>query len=74
MDIRHGRLILYYEKIPDDKFMVYDVAFHSRDAILGEAKRRLSLLESGAEHTALPSCPAWMVRFCDFAPNCGCGN
>ena len=73
-NIRHGRLILYYEKIPDDKFMVYDVTFHSRDAILVEAKRRLSLLESGAEHTALPPCPAWMARFCDFAPNCGCGN
>ena len=73
-NIRHGRLILYYEKIPDDKFMVYDIAFHSRNAILSEAKRRLSLLESGAEHTALPPCPPWMARFCDFTPNCGCGN
>lgn len=73
-NVRQGRVILYYEKIPGDKFMVYDVTFHSRDAILVEANRRLQLLESGAEHMVLPPCPTWMARFCNFDPDCGCGN
>ena len=73
-NVRQGRLILYYEKLPSDKFMVYEVTFHSRNTILDEAKRRLKLLESGASHTTLPSCPNWMARFCNFAPECECSD
>ena len=73
-NIRKGRLVLYYEQIPGEKFMVYEVMFHSRDQILVEANRRLELLESGAPHSELPPCPAWMVKFCEFAPDCGCGD
>ena len=71
-NIRQGRLIIYYESIKSDKFMVYDVTFHSRNAILDEARRRLDLLEQGADHSDLPPCPTWMTKFCEFAPGCGC--
>ena len=73
-NIRQGRLILYYERISTDKFMVYDVTFHSRNVILDEAKRRINLLQTGANYSDLPPCPVWMSRFCEFAPDCGCGN
>ena len=69
-----GRLVLYYEVLPGDKFMVYDVTFKKLPAILAEADRRLALLESGAPPADLPACPSWMFKRCEFAPQCGCGN
>lgn len=68
-----GRVIMYYENIPNDKFMVYDVSFRDLREIVAEADRRLGLLESGADPVALPACPAWMAPRCRFAPGCGCG-
>jgi hypothetical protein len=67
-------LVVYYEAIPGDKFMVYDVAFRHLEAILEEADRRLALLEGGGPLEALPPCPRWMSRFCQFSPGCGCGD
>ena len=68
-----GRLIIYYSTIPDDKFMVYDVWFKDLPAIRVEMERRRALLEEGAPPEELPPCrPAWMARFCSFAPGCGC--
>ena len=49
-------MIIYYDRIPDDKFMVYDVWFAGLDGILAEVKRRLDLLETGADHAELPAC------------------
>ncbi|MBN18797.1 MAG: hypothetical protein CL758_04900 [Chloroflexi bacterium] len=72
MNIQKGRLILYYDQIVKDKFMVYDVIFHSRDDILKEAKSRLALLENNASHDKLPKCPSWMFKFCDFQSDCEC--
>ena len=74
VNIKKGRLVLYYPQIPGDKFMVYDVMFHSRHEILAEANRRLEKLESGAPHTELPPCPSWMARYCNFASDCRCGD
>ena len=73
-NIRQGRLILYYEQIPGDKFMVYDISFHNREAIMSEVKRRINLLESNAPITDLPSCPSWMAGYCEFSPNCHCAD
>jgi hypothetical protein len=68
-----GRLVIYYSQVPDDKFMVYDVWFRDRAAIRAEMERRLALLEGQAPPEQLPPCrPAWMARFCPFAPECGC--
>ena len=70
---RRGRVILYYEAIRGDKFMVYDVIFNDLEGIRAEARRRLDLLESGAPYTELPACPRWMAKYCSFAPGCECG-
>jgi hypothetical protein len=67
-----GRLLLYYEALPGDKFMVYDVWFKDLSAIVAEAERRLELLENAAPAHQLPACPGWMSKFCRFAPGCGC--
>jgi hypothetical protein len=67
-----GRVIVYYEAIEGDKFMVYDIWFRDLKAIRQEADRRLALLEAGAPPDQLPPCPAWMAKFCDYAPGCGC--
>lgn len=70
-----GRLIVYYPIIPDDKFMVYEIWFRNLAAIRAEMDRRLALLERGASPNELPACqPAWMERFCSFAPDCGCSQ
>jgi hypothetical protein len=69
-----GRLVVYYEAIPGDKFMAYDVRFRRLEAVTEEADRRLALLEAGGPLEALPQCPAWMSRFCQFSPGCGCGD
>lgn len=70
---QNGRLVIYYENIPNDKFMVYDVSFRDLEEIVAEADRRLRLLESGVALVELPPCPAWMAPRCRFAPGCGCG-
>jgi hypothetical protein len=69
-----GRLLLYYESIPGEKFMVYEVWFKNLPAIVAEAERRLKLLEEGAPAHQLPACPAWMSKFCRFSSICGCGG
>jgi hypothetical protein len=73
-DHHTGRIVVYYESLAADKFMVYDVRFRKLDEIRAEADRRLALLEAGAPTHELPACPAWMARYCDFAPACGCGS
>ena len=70
---KRGRVILYYEAIRGDKFMVYDVIFTDLEAIKDEAQRRLDLLEADAPPDELPACPTWMAKYCNFAPGCGCG-
>ncbi len=69
-----GRIVVYYQSMPDEKFMVYDVGFTRLKEIVVEAERRLALLEAGAPTRELPPCPAWMSRFCSFAPACGCAR
>lgn len=69
-----GRVVIYYEALEGEKFMVYDVWWKERAAILAEAERRLALLEADGPPLELPACPAWMARFCRFAPGCGCAG
>ncbi len=69
-----GRLVLYYEVLPNDKFMVYDVTFTDLASVRAEADHRLHLLESNASPIDLPPCPSWMFKWCEFAPSCGCGT
>jgi hypothetical protein len=68
-----GRVVVYYEAVKDDKFMVYDVHFRDLAEITAEADRRLALLESGAAPDRLPACePAWMPNYCPLGSRCGC--
>lgn len=69
-----GRLIVFYEAQPGEKWMVYDLAFNDLSPVRVEAERRAALLEAGGDPAALPACPFWMARFCEHAPTCGCGN
>ncbi len=74
LGVETGRLVLYYEALPDDKFMVYEVMFSDIPAVRAEVERRLSLLESGAPPAELPPCPAWMAKTCPYRDRCGCGD
>lgn len=68
-----GRVVIYYEAVKDDKFMVYDVYFRDLDAIKAEADRRLTLLEAGAAPDQLPPCePSWMPNYCPHTTRCAC--
>jgi hypothetical protein len=68
-----GRVVIYYEAVKDDKFMVYDVFFRDLDQIKAEADRRLTLLEAGAAPDKLPPCePSWMPNYCPHAARCAC--
>ncbi|MDA2931338.1 hypothetical protein MYX84_15570 [Acidobacteria bacterium AH-259-O06] len=69
---KQGRIVIYYESLEGDKFMVYDVRFKNLERIAAEAERRLYLLESGTPAQELPPCPLWMAKFCPFSPGCGC--
>lgn len=68
-----GRIVIYYEALSGDKFMIYDVWLKDLDRVCAEAERRLALLESGASPYELPACPSWMAKFCNFAARCKCG-
>jgi hypothetical protein len=68
-----GRVVIYYEAVKNDKFMVYDVYFRDLDVIKAEADRRLTLLEAGAAPDQLPPCePSWMPNYCPHAARCAC--
>jgi hypothetical protein len=68
-----GRVVIYYEAVKDNKFMVYDVHFRNLDEIAAEADRRLALLEAGAPPEQLPACePSWMPNYCPLGARCGC--
>ena len=68
-----GRVVVYYEAVKDDKFMVYDVHFRNLEDIKAEADRRLALLEAGAAPDQLPPCePSWMPNYCPHGPRCAC--
>ena len=68
-----GRVVIYYEVLKDDKFMVYDVHFRNLEDIRAEADRRLALLEAGAPPDQLPPCePEWMANYCSLGQRCGC--
>ena len=68
-----GRVVIYYEAVKGEKFMVYDVHFRNVEEIRVEADRRLGLLESGAPPEQLPACePAWMPTYCSLKQRCAC--
>ena len=71
-----GRLVLYYRDIQqeDAKLLVYDVSFRNIDSLKAEAVRRVDLLREARSPEELPKCPAWMARFCKYAPACGCDS
>lgn len=69
-----GRLIIYYSAMAE-KFMVYDIWFRDLEGFLGEMRRRLDLLQSGAPAHELPACePGWMSKICNFAAKCACAE
>lgn len=68
-----GRIVIYYTRIPGDKFMVYDVSFRYRDKTIEEARRRIKLFEEEAPPQAFPGCgPVWMSQYCPYGQNCAC--
>lgn len=74
-----GRLVLYYTKVEEElaKFLVYDVSFKNLDAVRAEMERRAAALKQALESgdpRELQACPAWMQKFCAYAPGCGCGG
>jgi hypothetical protein len=71
-DQRRGRLVIYYEKVPqeDAKLMVYDISFKDPEALKAEALRRLNLLETVKQVDELPACPDWMCRYCGERVSC----
>ena len=70
-----GRLVLYYLNVPreDAKLLVYDVSFRNLDSLKAEALTRIDLLRTARSPEELPPCPAWMARYCKYAPGCRCG-
>lgn len=71
-----GRLVLYYRNVQqeDAKLLVYDVSFRNLNSLKAEATKRIDLLRKARSPEELPECPAWMARFCKYAPACGCGS
>ncbi len=75
---QRGRLVVYYRNASseDAKLMVYDTFFKDLDGLVREAERRAHLLVQAmatGSPDALPTCPAWMHKFCEFKDRCGCG-
>jgi hypothetical protein len=75
-DNPRGRLVLYYRNVQreDAKLLVYDVSFRHLDNLKAEALRRIDLVQKARRPEELPPCPAWMARYCKYAPACGCGR
>ncbi len=74
-----GRLVVYYRNATneDAKLMVYDFFFKDLLPLRQEAERRARLLLEAKEKgdpAALPTCPAWMVKYCEYRDRCGCGQ
>jgi hypothetical protein len=69
-----SRLILYYQKIYNNKFMIYDVIFQNGNAILQELDQRINNLINNIDHTILPKCPESLFKYCQYSEVCECLN
>jgi len=78
-NVGRARLIVYYPNVPEEdaRVIVYDLTWDNLTALRKEAERRAGLLEVAMKSKSpadLPACPAWRFKFCEFAPQCGCGS
>ena len=78
-EVQRGRLVVYYRKASseDAKLMVYDIFFKDLDRLKLEAERRANLLVQATakgDPSVLPTCPAWMFKFCEYKDRCGCNG
>ena len=71
---RKSRLILYYQKIYKNKFMVYDVIFQNGNEILQELDKRINDVTNTTNHTTLPKCPESLFKYCQYLEVCECSQ
>ena len=71
---RKSRLILYYQNIYKNKFMVYDVIFQNGNQILQELDKRIHNLINNTDHTILPKCPESIFKYCQYLEVCECSQ
>ena len=71
---RKSRLILYYQNIYKNKFMVYDVIFQNGNEILKELDKRINDVTNTTDHTTLPKCPESLFKYCQYLEVCECSQ
>jgi len=71
---RKSRLILYYQNIYKNKFMVYDVIFQNGNEILQELDKRINDVTNTTDHTTLPKCPESLFKYCQYLEVCECSQ
>lgn len=74
---RRGRLVLYYERVEDEKqkLLVYDVDFRDtkpfEDGAVGIAEAWAAAWKA-RDPSLLPACPSWSVERCRLGERCAC--
>ena len=71
---RKSRLILYYQNIYKNKFMVYDVIFQNGNEILKELDKRINDVTNTTDHTTLPKCPESLFKYSQYLEVCECSQ
>ena len=71
---RKARLILYYQKIYKNKFMVYDVIFQNGNEILQELDKRINDITNTTDYTTLPKCHESHFKYCQYIEVCECNR
>ena len=71
---RKARLILYYQKIYKNKFMVYDVIFQNGNEILQELDKRINDITNTTDYTTLPKCHESHFKYCQYLEVCECNR
>ena len=71
---RKSRLILYYQNIYKNKFMVYDVIFQNGNEILQELDKRINGVTNATDHTTMTKCPESIFKYCQYIEVCECNH
>ncbi|MGH7341586.1 MAG: hypothetical protein ACREKH_13930, partial [Candidatus Rokuibacteriota bacterium] len=74
---KKGRLVLYYERAPDERqrLLIYEISIRDTEAFargLDDIGTAWSEAWEARDASLLPPCPAWAVEKCGFSERCPC--
>jgi hypothetical protein len=74
---KKGRLVLYYERVADERqrLLIYEIPIRDAEAFaraVDDAAKAWAAAWEARDASRLPPCPRWAVERCEFGERCPC--